>query len=242
MSISFRASSTQNPKLTKTYVTKEMTRPRPFFQNSFRSFKKFTYQALTEHQEQMTNCDNSNSTIKDLDFLKFPQIINDEKLNELDESEENVSEKVIKFTEVLEAKKKIPVESNRLNYKEILRKYYFSSSSNISPSIEAKLEKMEKDMIDLEIINEDIEKKKKKIKEIKESMEHRNSETNGISVINYDTTNTNGNSFQDKINMQKRNIQFTKIVEKLKNQIIEQKKKENQLRMNQNNNFCIQAL
>ena len=97
-------------------------------------------------------------------------------------------------------------------------------------------------MIDLEIINEDIEKKKKKIKEIKESMEHRNSETNGISVINYDTTNTNGNSFQDKINMQKRNIQFTKIVEKLKNQIIEQKKKENQLRMNQNNNFCIQAL
>ena len=61
-----------------------MTRPRPFFQNSFRSFKKFTYQALTEHQEQMTNCDNSNSTIKDLDFLKFPQIINDEKLNELE--------------------------------------------------------------------------------------------------------------------------------------------------------------
>ena len=226
MSISFRASSNQNPKLTKTYVTKEMIRPRPFFQNSFKSFKKFTYQALTEHQEQMTNCDNSNSTIKDLDFLKFPQTINDDKVNELDDSEENVSEKVNKFTEVLEAKKKIPVENNRLNYKEILRKYYFSSSSNISPSIEAKLEKMEKDMIDLEIINEDIEKKKKKIKEIKESIEHRTSETNGISVVNYDTTNTNGNSFQDKMNMQKRNIQFTKIIEKLKNQIIEQKKKD----------------
>ena len=93
-----------------------------------------------------------------------------------------------------------------------------------------------------EIINEDIEKKKKKIKEIKDSLEHKTSETNGLTAVNYDTSNTNGNSFQDKMNMQKRNIQFTKIIEKLKNQIIEQKKKENQIRMNQNNNFCIQAL
>lgn len=228
MSITFRASSSEFDKQQKTYVNKDLIKPHPFFE---KSFKKYTYKAFAEKKESFAN-ENTTSTLLDLELIQKHILIDKNKENEIEESEEYISEKMDKYSDSTLQKANIHLENNMLNYEDIIKKYY--CSNNKSKSIEVqKLEKMKEDLVNIEKINEDICNKKKLIRIYKESINNINNKkkiSNGISMNNnnnIESENFNENITQQKVTTQRRIIWFTKLVEKLKNQIIDQKKIEN---------------
>lgn len=243
MSITFRASSSENDKLQKTYVNKDLIKPHPFFE---KTFKKYTYKAIAEKRESFEN-ENTTSTLLDLELIQKHIFIDNNKENEIEETEEYISEKMDKYSDSTLQKANIHLENTMLNYEYIIKKYYCSNNKSKTIEVE-KLEKMKEDLVNIETINEDICNKKKIIRTYKESINNINNKkkiSNGISVNNNnECEHSHENLIQQKIINQKRIIWFTKLVEKLKNQIIDQKKLENTKRMNENNinNYCFQTL
>ena len=77
MSITFRASSSENDKLQKTYVNKDLIKPHPFFE---KTFKKYTYKAIAEKRESFEN-ENTTSTLLDLELIQKHIFIDDRTLS-----------------------------------------------------------------------------------------------------------------------------------------------------------------
>lgn len=257
--ISFRSSFSSNQKSQVATLSKTPSKLSLSQALNFKSFKRFTYEALNQKDKKSNNEKNIQS-IQENDSDDC-NISSEERENDSNGSQEKPLSKMEKYSKEACVKKNLNLDNNTLQFDQLISQYYFNNNSKREKTNENMINNLKEILAEISRKQRNIEKQKEEIVTLQNKLNSinknkylinvTNSNCNNIKASNFLTERTktfsqNSNALNilsqtlpktkstistnstipNKIQIQKRYIKFKELVSKLKNQIIEQKKKE----------------
>ena len=257
--ISFRSSFSSNQKSQVPMLSKTPSKSSISQAINFKSFKRFTYEALNQKDKKSNNEKNIQLQENDSDDCN---ISSEERENDSNGSHEKPLLKMEKYSKETTVKKNLNLDNNTLQFDQLISQYYFNNNSKKEKSNENEINNLKEILAEISRKQRNIEKQKEEILTLQNKLNSINKNkylinvtnsncNNNIKASNFLTertktfsqnsnalnmmsqtlpktksTTTSNSTIPNKIQIYKRYIKFKELVSKLKNQIIEQKKKE----------------
>ena len=263
--ISFRSSFSSNQKSQVTILSKTPSKSSLSQALNFKSFKRFTYEALNQ-KDKKSNNEKNIQPIQENDSDDC-NISSEERENDSNGSQEKPLLKMEKYSKEACVKKNLNLDNNTLQFDQLISQYYFNNNNKKEKTNENMINNLKEILAEISRKQRNIEKQKEEIVILQNKLNSTNKNKYLINVTNSNcnnnikasnfltertktfsqnsnalnmlsqtlpktksTTSTNS-TIPNKIQIQKRYIKFKELVSKLKNQIIEQKKKERNNRL-----------